>query len=398
MPKFVPDQHTPFFPAWLARPAPLGRRTADLGRQRRSHTLCQLEVCFAPWVPTDLFPKVPDQANSRDRHYTRWRTFWCLIWQRLNPDASGREVVRQLQALCQLEQAPLLSDEDGAYCRAKARLPLAEFPKALAATAQAADRLVPAPAALQNRPLKAIDGSALTLADTPKNRTTYPPLQCPAGPSFPMMRVVVLFSLLSGAILAVAHGSLAASELSLFASLAGQWHAGDILVGDRGFGSYPVIAWRKHHLIVDFIGRTTRRVDGRKRLKCLGVNDWLVLWQPGASVSSPWLSAEQRDQQPAQMIVRAIKGRCQQKGFRVRQLTVVTTLLDPVLYPAEQILAAYLRRWWLEMGLDDLKTTLKMDTLRGRTPAMVQKEKKGVHLSAATPTGCSFAMGEVFSD
>lgn len=374
MPNLIPDQRTPFFPAWLARLAPMGRRTADLGHQLRSHTLCQLEVCLAPWLPTDLFPKAPANENSRDRHYTRWRTFWCMIWQCLNPDASGREVVRQLQALCRLEKAPLLSDEDGAYCRAKARLPLAEFPKALAASAQAADRLVPAGATLGKRPLKAIDGSALTLADTPKNRKTYPPLQCPAGPSFPMVRVVVLFSMLSGAILAVAQGSLAAAELSLFASLAGQLHAGDIIVGDRGFGSYPVIAWLKHHLSVDFIGRTTRRVDGRQRLKRLGTDDWLLLWKPGASVSSPWLSAEQREQQPAQMIVRAIKGRCQQKGFRVRQLTVVTTLLDPVLYPAEQILAAYLRRWRLEMCLDDLKTTLKMDTLRGRTPAMVQKE------------------------
>jgi hypothetical protein len=121
-------------------------------------------------------------------------------------------------------------------------------------------------------------------------------------------------------------------ETSLFASLSGQLYAGDIIVGDRGFGSYLVIAWLTHHLGVDFIGCTTRRVDGRQRLKRLGANDWLVLWQPGTSVSSPWLGAEQREQQAAQMIVRAIKGCCQQKGVCVRQLIVVTTLLDPLLY------------------------------------------------------------------
>src|SRR6185436_526355 len=75
-----------------------------------------------------------------------------------------------------------------------------------------------------------------------------------------------------------------------------------------------------------------------------------------------------------QMTLRAVKGRCFQKGFRVRQVTVVTTLLDPQLYPAQEILQAYLRRWRLEMCLDDLKTTLKMDMLRGRSPDMVQKE------------------------
>jgi len=62
------------------------------------------------------------------------------------------------------------------------------------------------------------------------------------------------------------------------------------------------------------------------------------------------------------------------KGFRVRRLTVVTTLLDPELYPAQEILQAYLRRWRLEMCLDDLKTSLQMECLRGRTPQMVCKE------------------------
>jgi hypothetical protein len=368
------SNRTPVFPAWRPRLAPLGRRTAHLVRQLRSQTLCQIETCFAPWIPAHLFPKAPAKENSRDGCYTRWRTFWCMLWQCLNPEAPGREVVRQLQALFGLENGPDISEEDGAYCRAKARLPLAEFPKALSATAQAADQLAPALGTLRDKPLKAMDGSALTLADTPKNRQAYPPLQCPQGPSFPMMRIVVLCSMISGAILAAAQGSLAVSELSRLASLASQINAGDILVGDRGFGSYPVIAWLKHGLEVDFIGRTTRGVDGRRRHKRLGPNDWLMVWQPGASTCSPWLSEEQRKQLPGEMIVRAIKGQCQQKGYRVRGVTVVTTLLDPKRYPAEQILAAYLRRWRLEMCLDDLKTTLKMDTLRGRTPPMAQKE------------------------
>ena len=77
---------------------------------------------------------------------------------------------------------------------------------------------------------------------------------------------------------------------------------------------------------------------------------------------------------PAEMTVRAVKGSCYRKGFRVRQLTVVTTLLDPQLYPAAEILQAYLRRWRLEMCLDDLKTSLHMEFLRRRTPEMVRKE------------------------
>ena len=365
--------HTPFFPAWRPRLAPLGSRTTQAVRQVRAYTLCQLETCLGSWVPTELFPKAPDKANSRDRHYTRWRTFWCLLWQSLNPEASGREVVRQLQALFHLETGPRISGKDGAYCRAKARLPLTEFSKGLAATAQAADRQAPPMTRLQGRPLKAVDGSALTLNDTPKNRKAYPPLQCADKPSFPMLRIVVLFSVLSGAISTVALGSLGVSELALFGSLLSQLARGDILLGDRGFGCYPVIALLQHSLGVDFIGRTTRRVDGRRRLKRLARNDWLILWNRNPK-PSPWLSALQWAGLPRQITLRALKGRCYQKGFRVRHVTLVTTLLDPQRYPAQEILQAYLRRWRLEMCLDDLKTTLKMDTLRGRSPAMAQKE------------------------
>jgi len=365
--------HTPFFPAWRPQLAPRGSRTAQAVHLARTHTLCQLETCFGPWVPPQLFPKAPDQQNSRDRDYTRWRTFWCMLWQGLNPGASGREVVRQLQALFRLENGPRLSEQDGAYCRAKARLPLSQFPKGLAATAKAADQQAPPTTQLQGRPLKAIDGSALTLPDTAKNRKAYPPLQCADKPSFPMLRIVVLFSLLSGAITAVATGSLGVSELSLFGSLMSQLARGDILLGDRGFGSYPVLALLQHLLGVDFIGRTTRRVDGRRRLKRLAHNDWLILWQKSPH-PSPWLSALQWAGLPEQMTLRVVKGRGYQKGYRVRQVTLVTTLLDPHLYPAQEILQAYWRRWRLEMCLDDLKTTLQLDTLRSRSPQMAQRE------------------------
>lgn len=77
---------------------------------------------------------------------------------------------------------------------------------------------------------------------------------------------------------------------------------------------------------------------------------------------------------PDTLTLRAVKGSLYQKGFRVRQVTVITTLLDSAEYPAQQILRAYLRRWRLEMCLDDLKTTLRMESLRSRSPEMAQQE------------------------
>jgi Transposase DDE domain len=364
---------TPFFPLWRAQLAPLGARTAQALQNVRAYTLCQLEDLFGPWVPPTLFPKAAASTNSRDRLYTRWRTFWCLLWQSFNPKASGREVVRQLQALFELRDGPTVSEEDGAYCRAKGRLPLSEFPKALSATAQAADQLAPALALLRGRPVKVADGAALTLPDTPKNRKAYRPIHCPE-PNFPMMRLVVMFTLLGGAILSVVTGDLRTAELPMLHQMLGQLAQGDILMGDRGYGNFVLLALlQKLQRGVDFIGRSARQADGRRRVKRLGRDDWLMLWHRGPH-PSPWLTLLEWAGLPAHMTVRTIRGCCHVKGFRARRVTLVTTLLDPELYPAHEILQAYLRRWRLEMCLDDLKTTLEMEMLRSRSPEMAQKE------------------------
>lgn len=361
----MPD--TPFFPAWRARFSALAVRAVEVS----AYTLCELESRFGACVPETLFPKAAEKHNSRDRVYTRWRTFWCTVWQALQPSATGREVVRQLQGLFALQDRPRISEEDGAYCRARARLPLNEFTQALAATARETDRCAGASRALQGRPVKLVDGSTLTLPDTPKNRAAYPAVQS-APPNFPMLRIVVLFSLCSAAVLAMAEGSLQQSELALFRLLLNTLVKGDILVGDRGFGHFPLLALLES-LGIGFIGRTTRKLDGRRRTKRLARDDWLMCWQKGAEPST-WMTLAQWVGLADELTVRVVRGRVSCKGFRVRQITVVTTLLDAQLYPAEEILRAYLRRWRLEMCLDDLKTSLRMEMLRSRSPDLVRKE------------------------
>ena len=364
---------TPFFPSWKAQLAPMGTRVAQTVKTVRAYILCQLEERFGACLPQTLFPKAAAHTNSRDRLYTRWLTFWSMLWQGFNPKAPGREVVRQIQALFELHDGPGISEEDGAYCRAKARLPVSEFPKALAATARAAEERTPSLTCLQGRRIKVVDGTTLTLTDTPKNRAAYPPLHSPE-PNFPMLRLVVLFSLLSGTILSVASGNLHAAELPLFSQLLDQLAQGDILLGDRGFGNFILLALlQKLNRGIDFIGRSVRHVDGRRRLKRLGPQDWLVHWQRSPNPSL-WLPLAQWLALPQQLTLRMVRGRIYFKGYRVRRVTLVTTLLDPHLYPAQEILQAYLRRWRLEMCLDDLKTTLEMEMLRSRSPAMVQRE------------------------
>jgi ribosomal protein L17 len=180
------------------------------------------------------------------------------------------------------------------------------------------------------------------------------------------------------------------AELPMLYSLFSQLDPNDILIGDRGFGNFVLLALLGHFKPgVDFIGRSARQVDGRRRLQRLGQDDWLMVWKKGANPSL-WLPEAIWRALPKEITVRIVRGSCHVKGFRVRRLTLVTTLLDPKAYPAREILQAYLRRWRLEMCLDDLKTTLEIDTLRGRSPQMLQKELYA-HLIAHNLIRCTMA-------
>jgi len=118
-----------------------------------------------------------------------------------------------------------------------------------------------------------VDASGARLADTPKNRAAYPPSDnLAAGAGFPFLRIVVLFSLASGALLAQASGSLRCSEQRLWHNLLSCLHRADILLGDRAYGHY-VVAALLQSVGVDLIATVAaraRKVDFRKAKKRLG--------------------------------------------------------------------------------------------------------------------------------
>jgi IS4 transposase len=74
------------------------------------------------------------------------------------------------------------------------------------------------------------------------------------------------------------------------------------------------------------------------------------------------------------MTVRQIRSHVQIKGFRSRTIILVTTLLDPVAYPADAIRQLYFQRWSVELHFREIKTLLALDVLRCLSPAMVEKE------------------------
>lgn len=363
--------HTPDFPAFRARLAACGRRAVQTVRQA---TLGQLQEQLRDLIPAALLASTEEKANSRDRIFSLRLTAECFLWQMLKPRTACREVVRQVQAARSLADLPPIDDDDSAYVQARQRLPVERLTGALQATAATADRRAGTGGTLRGRPVKVVDGSATSLPDTAANQARYPqPGSQKPGCGFPLMKFAVLFSLCSGAILAVACGSRKQHDLRLLRALWEALKTGDILLGDRAYGEYATLAALPGRG-VDVVARLhqSRKVDFR-RARRLGRNDGLFTWGK-SSQRSALFSPREWGRLPAQITVRLVRFNATIRGFRDRRITLVTTLLDAERYPAAELAALYARRWRLELCLRDLKTTMGMEELRCKTPAMVEKE------------------------
>ena len=361
--------NTPYFPVWRRKLAAVGRHTARCRRQ----SPVELEAQCRGFLSDRTLRPPADGKRRRRRVFFLSRVFWCFLWQVLQPRTSCRAVVRQVQAFCETERATV-DESTSAYCQGRARMPLACMQQALADSAKAADRLSVQGVAGWTRPIKVVDASSVRLPDTAENRAAYPyPSGQRPGCGFPVMQLCGLYSLASGAILKTVQAPWSAHEVRLFRDLEAELQAGDVLMGDRPFGAYVLLALLPLRG-VDVVsrlhqGRRFRPRDGRR----IGPGEWLVTWRRPPK-RPHYLTAEEWARVPEATTVRIIHVRVHEKGFRTQELWISTTLLDPIAYPAEQIAQLYRRRWDMELCFRDLKTTMGMEELRCRTPAMVHKE------------------------
>ena len=108
-------------------------------------------------------------------------------------------------------------------------------------------------------------------------------------------------------------------------------------------------------------------------IKSLGKQDQLVEYFKPKS-KPPRMSREAFDALPASIIVRELRRTVRRPGLGHVTLTLVTTLLDPVAYPADDLLELRLRRWDVETNIGHLKTTMGMDVLHCKSEQGVRKE------------------------
>jgi hypothetical protein len=370
---------TPFFSAF--GPLLFGRRPLPeidklLGQTSSLRSLSQYQEAFGEFIPQALLARRKSGVNSRTRLFTSVLIFWAFLAQVLERGSSCRDALRRLIAWGRQENpdAPMPSTDTGGYCQARARLSTETIGDIGTHLAERLVRHVPAAELWHGRRVKIVDGTTASMPDTVENQKEWPqPRSQKPGCGFPLVKLVGLFEMESGALLHLAEGNLRQHERVLARRLWRHLEPGDLLLGDRGFCSYQdlsEIAQRGADAVMRL--HQARKIDFA-RAEILGPNDWLATWQkpaqcPDGCPPEVWAAL------PATLTVRIVRYRIETPGFRSEEVTLVTTLLDPVAFPAQALAELYFRRWSVELHFREIKTLLGLDVLRCLSPAMVRKE------------------------
>lgn len=357
--------------------------------RRERRTACQVQSYRRRLATSSQFPitnllsvadvdeaVAAEGCSFRERIFTPVMTIWIFLGQVLDADHSCRQALLRFVAWLSAHGRKACSSETGAYCRARQRLPEGVLRRLTRSKGNQLEEQSPRHWCWFGRNVKIADGTTLSGPDTRANQKAYPqPRTQKQGLGFPILRLVVIFSLSVGTVLDAAFNPYLGKETGetgLLRTLMYSLKRGDVLLGDRYFANYWIIAlatllgievvFRQHQL---------RKVDFRKGRR-LGTNDHVITWtkpqRPG------WMTRSFYDLLPATLTLRELRVRIPKGKNRVREVVVVTTLLDAGRYHKGEIETLYRRRWQAELHLRSLKTTLQMDILRCKTPAMLRKE------------------------
>jgi Transposase DDE domain len=308
--------------------------------------------------------------------YTPWVTFWAFFWQRLSADRSCRAALKRLSAWMATRGQKLDDADTSPYCKARARLPESALKRLMRRLGIQVHQQAPEDWLWCGRRVKLVDGSTAIMADTLANQKAYPQLSSQKpGLGFPIARFVVIFCLATGSALEAALGKYQGKqtgENALFRSLWDELEPGDVVLGDRYYGSYfDIVLLKRRGVDSVFRLHQCRRCDFRRGRR-LGQEDQIVTWERPARPD--WMDVVTHEQIPETLEVRIVRIHVEQRGFRTRVLEIVTTLLDAEIYTKKNIGILYRKRWHVELDLRSLKVVLGIDMLASKTPEMVRKE------------------------
>lgn len=315
-------------------------------------------------------------GEYRERVYPPLTTLALFIGQALSMDGACQDAVIRNLSGRNARGAPECSLSTGPYCKARERLGLGWVVALLHAIARRLEALQPLSWRWQGRSVKLLDGTTVSMPDTPANQREFPQnaAQRP-GLGFPLARVVAILSLGTGAVLDWAMAACQGEdtgEQALSRRLLGALEAGDVLLADELYCSYWMVASLKARGVDVLMHQNVHRVSDFRRGRRLGRGDHIVQWSRPPRPA--WMDHETYATMPETLEVREvnIKGR-----------VLVSTLLDARLAPPLELDRLYRSRWNIEVDLRSIKAEMGMDILRCKTPEMIRKEV-AVHLLAYT--------------
>ena len=335
-----------------------------------------LGLPFKELLPTSVIEQA--LLELKTRYYRRLFdpivTLWAFLSQVLDTDKSCHNAVSKIIAHLVEEDVEIPSTDTSAYCQARSRLPEKLLEKLFNYSAQNLDEKMIEEHLWCGRNVKVIDGSTVSMPDTIENQQEYPQSSSQKpGCGFPIAKIGVIFSLVTGAAVALCIDVLNTHDIKLARNLYSFLKSNDVLVGDRAFCAYAdMFAIKKLKCDAVFRKHQSRTTTVRKG-KIAGDCDKLVIWYKPKSCPKG-LSKDEFNALPPSITVREVYYDIFIPGFRTQRVSLITTLLDKSIYSTLEIVGLYRRRWDVELDFRHLKTTLGMDILRCKTPSMVRKE------------------------
>lgn len=352
-------------------------------------TVAQVVAQFKADVGKALSSRVIEQACHDLGHVYRERV--------LGPVTTVHAFLTQvLHGNVACAALPHLTGKDfsaAAYGNARSRLPLTLFERLFERVTEGLSSERQTSSLWHGHRTWHLDGSSFSMADRPALQEAFgQPGNQKKGCGFPVAHFLALFHADTGFLQRVIPAPLRTHDMANAAALHPAMRDGDILVADRGFASFAhlaLISQRNLHAvfrchqrqIVNFRpGRKHKTTPNEPKglptsrwLKRLGTHDQLVEY-PKPTRKPAWMDQDDFDALPETLVVRELRFTIKEPGCRTKTVTVVTTLLDPVRYPARAIAELYRQRWRIETNLRHLKTTMKMAVLHCHSVEGVLKE------------------------
>jgi hypothetical protein len=309
----------------------------------------------------------------RDRLFSPVTTIWGFLSQVLSDDHSCRDTVSRIIAHRAASGLEPCSPNTASYCNARARLPTGVLRTLARRTAEELQAVAPDEWKWNGRSVFIADGSHVSMPDTQENQAAYPqPVVQQPGIGFPLARVAVLLSLATGAChdLAIApYAGKGTGETTLLRQMYDTLEPGDEVLADALFDNY-FLACELRQRGVELVARVQAERVGTRTVES-GPDGDLIIWRRPNKAHG--MKGEQYRTYPRTLLMRQVSVDARGKDNRVEQFKVVTTILDPSV-GGGQIGDLYERRWQGEIDIRSIKSTMKMDVLRCKTPEMVRKE------------------------